>query len=144
MAPPPTSHDTAHLISPKEKHRYQSFKFKQYADFAQTIFIAATIASTIALSKSYEASSKSTLEEDGIILAWASALLVTSIAGSVILVASAKLELAFYLLQMQSLVVSLFVLVAFYLLLATPSFRQQYTGPFLFATYSMSRDEGMG
>ncbi|GLA31641.1 hypothetical protein AnigIFM63326_010321 [Aspergillus niger] len=123
-----------HHFSVKEKHNYQSFKFKQYADFAQTILVAATIASTITLSKVYEAPSNSTLGESQVILAWASSLFITAIAASIILVASAKLEIAFQMLQVQSLVISLIVLVAFYLLMAAPSFRQQYTGPFLLGT----------
>ncbi|KAL5363439.1 hypothetical protein BJX96DRAFT_118805 [Aspergillus floccosus] len=120
-------------LGPKEKHGYQSFKYKQYADFAQTTFIAATIASTITLSRVLDPNSTVILQDDGL-LAWASSLFIVSIMGSIFLIVCAKLEVYFFIIQIEALFVSLFIIVAFYLLLATATFRRQYPVPFIFGT----------
>lgn len=121
------------LFGPREKHGYQSFKYKQYADFAQTTFIAATIASTITLSRVLDPNSTQVLQDDGM-LAWASSFFIISIMGSIFLIVCAKLEVYFFIIQIEALCVSLFIIVGFYLLLATTTFRRQYPAPFIFGT----------
>ncbi|KAL4813118.1 hypothetical protein BDW67DRAFT_168855 [Aspergillus spinulosporus] len=54
--------------------------------------------------------------------------------GSIILIVSAKLEVPFYIIQLEALFISSCMIIAFYMLLATATFRSQYPAPFIFGT----------
>ncbi|KID82182.1 hypothetical protein MGU_10502 [Metarhizium guizhouense ARSEF 977] len=119
--------------TPQDIDSFYQFKIKQYGDFAQTLLIAATFAGAITLSKALDNTSTQNINDNGL-LAWASSIFVASIMGCVMIIISVKLDVPFGIVQFEVVVVSFLVTAGFYLLIATPLFRNSHEAAFIFGT----------